>query len=74
MSGRANQSVVIHLDTGPDGKLRIRTIPHRDELDELRQASPSSLTMAELYGLSALVGIEDMRSKLAAMGAALGGQ
>lgn len=71
---QANQSVVIHLDAGPDGKLRIRTIPPLDELDKMRQANPASLTMAELYGLSALVGIEDMRARLAAMGAALGGQ
>lgn len=61
---KANQSVVIHLDSLPDGSLRIRTIPSLSELDELRKNSPSSLTQAELYALAALGGVEEMRSKL----------
>lgn len=68
MSSAANPSVVIHLDTNPDGSLRIRTIPPLSELDALREsATPWSLTMAELYALSALGGIQDMRAKLAAL-------
>lgn len=61
---KANQSVVIHLDSLPDGSLRIRTIPPLSELGELRKNSPSSLTQAELYALAALGGVEEMRSKL----------
>ncbi len=61
---KANQSVVIHLDSDPSGSVRIRTIPPLSELDELREKSLTSLTIAELYAMSALVGIRDLQSKI----------
>jgi hypothetical protein len=67
---KANQSVVIHLDSEGPGALRIRTIPPLSELDAMRNQPFSAMTQAELYALAALVGIEDMRSKLRQMEAA----
>jgi hypothetical protein len=66
---RANQSVVIHLDSEGPGALRIRTIPPLAELQALRQQDLSSLTQAELYALAALAGVQDLREKLTPKGA-----
>ncbi len=63
---KANQSVVIHLDSDPSGSVRIRTIPPLSELDELREQSLTSLTIAEFYAMSALAGIRGLQSKLQA--------
>jgi hypothetical protein len=63
---RANQSVVIHLDSEGPGALRIRTIPPLSELQALREQGLGSLTQAELYALAALAGVQDLRNKLGA--------
>lgn len=63
---RANQSVVIHLDSEGPGALRIRTIPPLSELDALRSQDLGSLTQAELYALAALAGVQDLRNKIGA--------
>jgi hypothetical protein len=64
---KANQSVVIHLDTDPSGAVRIRTIPPKSELDALREAGLTSLTIAELYSLAAIDGITNLQAKLQAL-------
>ena len=66
---RANQSVVIHLDSEGPGALRIRTIPPLSELEALREQGLGSLTQAELYALAALAGVQDLREKLTPKGA-----
>jgi hypothetical protein len=66
MMTRANQSVVIHLDSESPGALRIRTIPPLSELQALREQGLGSLTQAELYALAALAGVQDLRNKLGA--------
>ena len=63
---RANQSVVIHLDSEGPGALRIRTIPPLSEIEALREQGLGSLTQAELYALAALAGVQDLRNKLGA--------
>jgi hypothetical protein len=63
---RANQSVVIHLDSEGPGALRIRTIPPLSELEALRHQNLGSLTQAELYALAALAGVQDLRNKIGA--------
>lgn len=67
----ANRSIVIHIDTNPDGSLRVRTIPPLTELLQLTDQSLASLTTAELYGLAAMQGAKDMQERMQAAHSAL---